>query len=645
MKKNKFYVTTPIYYVTAAPHLGSLYSTLLADMFARYHKLAGSDVFFLTGTDEHGQKVAQAASKAGQQPKPFVDSFIDVYKNMWKLYAIDYTKFIRTTDQYHVTGVQQWLQQLLDSGAIYKSLYTGFYCTPCETFVTEKEAQHNAAKELLCPSCMRAVVEVQEECYFFKLSAYQDRLLQFYEQNPDFITPKERSHEVISFVKEGLKDLSLSRKTVTWGIPFPGDVHHVTYVWADALNNYITAVGYGDATKSAEFKKWWPADMQILGKDIVRFHAVYWPAFLMASGLALPKKLLVHGWIKVDNQKMSKSLGNAVDPLHLAQTYGVDQIRYYLARKIAITQDSDFRFSDIEQSINSELCNDLGNLLNRVTVLAQKHDFVIIGAPAVWNAKSNALRMECQAMIQEAWTCVEQGFLYRALNRIWACIHKINVYFHEQEPWMQIRQDRQAFQETVAATIYALQSVGVMLWPIMPEKMERMLHSIGFVWNDTNNMIEQMQAAAWHDVCKIQKIDTLFQKHELAKEKLVVEEKPNVVSSNAVVDEQCLTFEDFLKVDMRVGQIKACEVVVGSDKLLKMQVDFGILGMRQIVSGIQKYYKPADLLEQQAIFVVNLKPRMLMGLMSQGMLLTATDASGLQRLVPAQSITPGSKIS
>lgn len=634
--KNKFYVTTPIYYVTAAPHLGSLYSTLLADVFARYHKLAGQDVFFLTGTDEHGQKVAQAAQKANKQPKEFVDSYIDSYKNTWKLYNLDYTKFIRTTDDYHVKGVQLWLQKLIDQGDVYKDFYKGLYCTPCETFVTERD-QLPGQTHINCPSCQRPTIEVSEEAYFFKLSAYQDKLLQFYQDHPDFITPKERAHEVISFVKEGLKDLSLSRKTVIWGIPFPGDQHHVTYVWADALNNYITAIGYGDTAKAAELAKWWPADVQVLGKDIVRFHAVYWPAFLMASGLAVPKKLLVHGWIKVNDQKMSKSLGNAVDPLHLANTYGVDTIRYYLVRKMAITQDSEFRLTDIEQSMNSELANDLGNLLNRCSTLALKHNISLIEVPKSWSPKSHTLHEECKAMIAESWDLVEQGFLYRAVNRIWEFINKTNAYFHEQEPWVQSKSDPQAFNQTIAATVYSLQAIGVMLWPVMPAKMELLLGSVGFEWEKDEDVIGRLKRSLWNNSCEIKKIDTLFQKIELTvseqTEGSSVEEKPK--------EESYLQIEEFVKVDMRVGTIKECELVAGSDKLLKMQVDFGTLGQRQILAGVQKYYSPQDLIGNQGVFVVNLKPRKMMGMESQGMMLMAST----QRLIPGQVVEPGSKIS
>lgn len=642
MKTNRFYVTTPIYYVTAAPHVGSLYSTLLADVFARYHKLAGSDVFFLTGTDEHGQKIAQAAQKANKRPKEFVDSFIDSYKNIWKLYNLDYTKFIRTTDDYHVAGVQKWIQGLIDQGDIYKDFYKGYYCTPCETFVTDKDA--GLDNKIVCPSCQRETVEISEECYFFKLSAYQDKLLQFYQDHPDFITPKERVHEVVTFVKDGLKDLSISRKTVTWGIPFPGDNQHVTYVWADALNNYITAIGYGDASKEEELKKWWPADVQVLGKDIVRFHAVYWPAFLMASGLQLPKKLLVHGWIKMNDQKMSKSLGNTIDPLYLAQTYGVDVIRYYLIRKMAITHDSEFKVSDIEQSINSELANDLGNLLNRCSSLALKHTISLIENPTMWSPKSYALQQECKAMIEQSWQLIEQGFLYRAVNRIWEFINKTNAYFHEQQPWVQSKNDQQAFKETIAATIYSLQAIGIMLWPVMPAKMELLLASIGFEWEKGENIIALLERVSWNKSCEIKKIDTLFAKYEPV-EGHVVEEKSKIVETVTNIEESYVNIEEFVKVDMRVGTIKECEVVSGSDKLLVMQVDFGSLGMRQIVSGVQKYYKPEDLIGNQGVFVVNLKPRKMMGMESHGMMLTASDANGLQRLIPGKTVLAGSKIS
>ncbi|MBI2352922.1 methionine--tRNA ligase [Candidatus Dependentiae bacterium] len=654
MGKNKFYVTTPIYYVTAAPHLGSLYSTLIADVLARYHKLIGAEVFFLTGTDEHGQKIAQAAQKADKPPKEFVDSFIEAYKNIWKLYNLDYSKFIRTTDDYHIVGVQKWIQHLMKKGDIYKNYYQGFYCTPCETFVPEKsKLDIEKNQQIKCPSCLRDTTIVSEECYFFRLSAYQEKLLQFYQEHPHFIMPKERAHEVIAFVKEGLHDLSISRRTVTWGIPFPGDHLHVTYVWADALNNYLTAVGYGDETKQEMFEKWWPADVQVLGKDIIRFHAVYWPAFLMASDLPLPKQLLVHGWIKVNDQKMSKSLGNTVSPTFLAQTYGVDAIRYYLIRKMAVTQDSEFRLSDIEQSINSELANDLGNLLNRCVTLAMNYNVSLVEVPNLWSKKSYELQQECRLMIKESWDLIEQGFLHRAVNRIWEFMNKVNAYFHEQEPWHQSKRDKVAFRETIAATVYSLQAIGIMLWPIMPEKMELLLASLGFEWEKGENIIILLEKTLWNKNAEIKKIDMLFQKieqidqSEMKEQKVVKNEQDNTTQGNGMhLNESFdISIEEFLKVQMRVGTILTCEEVQGSDKLLKMQVDFGEFGRRQILSGIKKYYQPTDLINKQGIFVVNLKPRKMMGMESHGMMLTASNNQGLKMLIPSQHVAQGAKIS
>lgn len=636
MSKNKFYVTTPIYYVNAAPHLGSLYSTLLADVAARYHKLMGNNVFFLTGTDEHGQKIAEAAKKVNKNPKEFIDQFVPAYENMWKRYDIEYTKFIRTTDSYHVHAVQAWISKLMQQGDIYKGVYTGWYCTPCETFVTEKD-QVADAKEITCPTCLRPCNEISEECYYFRLSAYQDRLLEFLQNNPDFITPKERANEVIAFVKEGLKDLSISRTTVTWGIPFPGDNKHVTYVWADALNNYITAIGYGADEK--ELHTWWPADLQILGKDIVRFHAIYWPAFLMASGLEMPKKLLVHGWIKVGEQKMSKSLGNAIDPKTLADHYGVDQIRYYLTAKMAITQDSQFNLQDIEQCINSELADDLGNLLNRCSTLAEKFNYTKICAPDEWSKHSLELQSESEKMKDEVLQLVQQGFFHRAVQRIWEFIALTNAYFHNHEPWKHAKSNPELFQEIIAATVYSIRLVGVLLWPVMPKKMEQLLASLSYELPAEKPMFHVFAKLAWTDEIKIKKIETLFQKYEKP-----MENKNDQVVQPVIAQDNCISIDDFVKVDMRVGKIIACEIVEKSDKLLKMQVDFGDFGKRQIFAGMRKFYQPEGLLGKLGVFVVNFKPRMIMGMESQGMMLSAFSDDQAFILQPEQEIILGSKI-
>ena len=513
MAKNKFYVTTPIYYATAAPHLGSLYSTVLADVAKRYHQLKGEDTFFLTGTDEFGQKVATAAAKAGKEPQEFVDSFIDAYKNMWSRYNISYDHFMRTTSTDHKHAVQKWLQKLIDKGEIYKSVYTGWYCTPCESFVTQKE-QDDITQPVTCPDCNRQTSQVSEECYFFRLSAYQDRLLEFYKNNPNFIAPKERLQEVIRFVQGGLKDLSISRTTISWGIPFPGDDKHVTYVWADALNNYITALGYGsdDEERRKNFEYWWPADMQILGKDIVRFHAVYWPAFLMASDLQIPHQLLVHGWLKIGAQKMSKSFGNAVDPQSLADSYGVDAIRYYLISKMAITQDSEFSIQAIETMINSELANELGNLLHRISALTDKYNLKEVKAPKKWSVRVIALQKKSAEIAEQYQQYMDQGYFYRAVGVAYDLIKEANGYFHEQEPWKQAKNSPEAFHETISASLHVLHRVGIMLAPVMPEKMDTLLQSIGvkLSYNSGSKQHNHKQAKQTFFASLLQTVTSLF---------------------------------------------------------------------------------------------------------------------------------------
>ena len=561
----KFYVTTPIYYVTAKPHLGHLYSTLLADVAARWHKLRGYKTFFLTGTDEHGQKIAEAAAKAHKNPKEFVDSFIDTYKDLWHKYEIVYDYFIRTTDETHIKAVQQWIVKLQESGDIYKSFYTGYYCTPCETYVTEKDEQPSKEGIPLCASCSRETAFIKEESYFFRLSAYQDKLLAYYQENPDFIVPSERLNEVLSFVKAGLKDLSISRTTVTWGVPFPGDVKHVTYVWADALNNYITAIGYGNDAKREEFNFWWPADLQIMGKDIVRFHAVYWPAFLMATGLALPRHLLVHGWFKVNQQKMSKSFGNVVDPQGLLDAYGADAVRYYLVRHMAITQDSEFSTPDLEQRISSDLANDLGNLLNRVVTLASKHNLYEVHPPHNWAAQEIDLRDAFWSMLEQYTADMEEGYYYRALNHLWRYIHQVNAYFHALEPWKIT--DKERFNEILSATCHSLYGIGVLLHPVMPSKMTTMLTSLGITIDSKSDVIGELSTNPWTKVFMLNKIPTLFAKYELEKQG----EAPAQPALAPAVDDQmaAITIDDFAKVALIVGTIEQCEEIAGSGQASK----------------------------------------------------------------------------
>ncbi len=636
MSKQTFYVTTPIYYGTARPHLGSLYSTLLADVVNRWQKLQGSDTYFLTGTDEHGQKIMQAAKEAGKTPQEFVDSFIAAYKEVWNLYNIEYSQFIRTTDPYHIKGVQELIAKLMERGDIYKASYEGWYCTPCETYVTTQDK-----KAPPCSSCGRGTVAISEESYFFKLSVYADKLLAFYKENADFILPSERMNEVLSFVESGLKDLSISRTTISWGVPFPADSKHVVYVWVDALCNYITAIGYGDSDKKEMFEKWWPAQLHVLGKDIVRFHAVYWPALLMAADLALPKQLLVHGWIQVDKQKMSKSRGNVVDPIELAKLYEPEPVRYYLVRKMPVNSDGDFSTGDLEQTITSDLANDLGNLLNRMVSLATRNGLEQVSAGDEWHEAAATLQKAAKVAFDAYGEHMEKYEFHLALARLWKFINQTNAYFHEQEPWKLAKADQKLFGEVISATCHSLRMIGVLLLPIMPEKMNALLQSIGVALNEQDTLTS-LQLTIWNQPFTLTKIPTLFQKLEDKGQNMEKQKK----EESSVEEKTYATIDDVIKVELRVGTITQAEIIPESEKLLKFQVDFGELGTRQILAGVRKFYEPDQFVGKQGVFVFNLKPRKMVGMESQGMMLMAKDNEGKPIMVTVPSTVPnGTRLS
>lgn len=470
---NKVYITTPIYYPSARPHLGHLYSTVIADVLARWYRLQNKPVLFTTGTDEHGQKIAQAAQSQGVLPQQFLDTIVPIYQELWKLYEISNDLFVRTTDPAHSKGVIHWISVLQKNGDIYKDFYRGWYCVPCEMFVADIQDNPDA---ISCTSCGRQTEQVSEESYFFKLSAYKEKLLDWYAHNPHWIVPHERAAEVVSFVSAGLRDLSISRAraAVTWGIPFPGDPAQVVYVWADALNSYITAAGYGDQVYGQQFEYWWPADIQVLGKDILRFHAVYWPAFLMAAGLELPKKLLVHGWITVNNQKMSKSLGNSIYPQDLLTQFHPDTIRYYLIKQCAITHDGSVSIADLERHIETDLANNLGNLLNRIATIAVTNNFGTLTGTCDMTVQEQGVRM-----LQDYTNYMELGTLHMALTRVWKYIQELNGYVHAHEPWKVVKTDPAHARVIIYSAAHGLALVGVVLTPFMPEKMRILLESMG----------------------------------------------------------------------------------------------------------------------------------------------------------------------
>ena len=649
MKRNKFYITTPIYYVNSKPHVGTLYSTLLADVAARWQRLLGKQVWFMVGSDEHGQKIQEKAESVGKQPQQFVDEMIPAFTNAWEKYEIDYSTFARTTDPWHIYTVTTWIKKLQEQGDIYKAEYTGMYCVPDETFVTVgAEAPKDDQGNYLCPTCNRPLRELSEESYFFRLSAYEEQLLKFYEEHPDFITPKERMNEVVAFVKAGLKDLSISRKTVSWGIPFPGDPSHTVYVWGDALNIYLSNIGYGrvDAQSQEKFDQWWPADVQVMAKDIVRFHAVYWPAFLMAASLPLPKKLLVHGWILMGENKMSKSLGNAIDPDTLAEWYGVEQVRYYLMRQMAITQDGQFDLKDLENHITADLANNLGNLLNRTLTLALNNNLKEVKAPPVLEAVTVVLKEKCAEAFRVYQDEMHNYNYHIALAELWRFISEVNAYFHALEPWKLAKNNKELFAETIYAACQSLKAIGIMLWPVMPKKMEQLLASLGHTFDIKNNYEKMLRETVWNGTCMLTKTDEpLFIRPESRIETNNTSPEKNETLA-PVQGSAPITITDFAKVQLVVGTIESCERVSGSDKLLKLQVDMGVtLGKRQILSGVAQHFLPEELVGKQGIYVANLPPRKMMGLESQGMMIFAKNDEGKWQIATVSGNVPnGSEV-
>ena len=613
----KFYVTTPIYYVNDVPHIGHAYTTVAADVMARYKRLCGFNTFFLTGTDEHGQKVEKAARLQGMSPKELADKVVGRFQELWKRLNISYDHFVRTTDAYHEKAVQELFKVIRDKGDIYLGEYEGWYCTYCETFWSEGQQLEGN----LCPDCHRPTERLKEPSYFFRLSKYQEALLRFYEENPHFVLPESRMNEIVSFVKMGLKDISISRTTFKWGIPVPGDPGHVIYVWFDALCNYISAPGY--AWNPSRFQALWPADLHIIGKDILRFHAVYWPAFLMSAGLPLPKRVFAHGWWTVEGQKMSKSLRNVVDPNRLIDEYGTDAFRYFLMREVPFGLDGDFSHKAMAHRVNSDLANDLGNLLYRSLTMTLKY---FKGEVPVPMEKAGELEDLACAVARDMEELMDQQAFHKALERLWDLVKGVNKYIDTKAPWTLAKEKR---QEELATVIYnileGLRVIALLASPFMPEKAQEMWDQLGIEAKVEETSIDELRWGGLKPGTRVKKERPLFPRLD---EEAIVEKIERELADQREPVEEEITIEEFSKVRLVVGQVLQAERISGSKKLVKLLVDTG-KERRQVVAGIGEHYTPQELVGKKLMLVVNLKPAKLMGVESRGMILAAVWKDGM----------------